>query len=337
MAFRLQRICIFFIAQRIKLAIVGIILVSLTGCEKPVELLQIGHNLRPAYNIAALARDLGYLNNLPVRLVEYSSTTQVLGAFQSGLIQGAFLTLDEVLLLRSRGFRAQIVLVVGESRGADAILGRPPMATLNNIQGRRLGVEDSAVSSFLLFKALQRANMQLSDVQVVAIEVDQHERAYREDRIDAVVTFEPVRSQLLAQGAKVLFDSSQLPGEIIDVLAVEEGAWENHRDTLAKLISAWFKASSHLRNQPNDAIQRIGTHLRLSPQTIQANYRGVHWLTLEENFALFRGKPNKIDMAAAQTWALMSEHRVLSHAVNEKAGLDGLVNSSLLPKAINAR
>ncbi len=319
----------------IKLLVIAALLAALVGCEKPVKPLQIGSNVWPGYEPAYLARSLGYLDKLPVRLVEYSSTTQVLAAFQNGLIQSAFLTLDEVLLLRSRGFRAQIVLVVDESNGADAILGRPPMTSIQDIKGKRIGVEDSALGAFVLLKALQTAHLQLSDIQVVPFEIDLHERAYREGRVDAVVTFEPVRSKLLMQGATVLFDSSQIPGEIIDVLAVDEGAWQEQRDTLVKFAEAWFRASGYLRTQPDDAMRRIGMRLRLDPQEIRKSYQGIRLLTIEDNLSLLRGSPSKLDRAAADYWKLMSERGLLSDVVDVKTGLKDLVDPSIV-EAIKA-
>ncbi len=334
MIYTLQWICN-LLYPPIKLLVVATLLAMLVGCEKPVKPLQIGNNAWPGYEPAYLARSLGYLDKLPVRLVEYSSTTQVLAAFQNGLIQSAFLTLDEVILLRSRGFRAQIILVVDESNGADAIVGRPPMSTMQDIKGRRVGVEDSASGAFMLLKVLKAASLQLSDIETVSVEIDQHERAYREGRVDAVVTFEPVRSRLLTQGARVLFGSSQIPGEIIDVLAVDEGAWEEQRDTLLKVAEAWFRASDFLRTQPEDAMRRIGMRLRLDPQALRKSYQGIRLLTIEDNLGMLRGSPSKLDQAAISYWKLMAEHGLLSDVVDVKTGLKDLVDPSVV-EAIKA-
>lgn len=70
-----------------------------------------------------------------------------------------------------------VVLITDVSNGADVILGKPEIQSLKDLKGRRVG-------------------------------------AFKQGTVDAVVTFEPVRSNLLKSGAKLLFDSTQIPGEI---------------------------------------------------------------------------------------------------------------------------
>jgi len=46
--------------------------------------------------------------------------------------------------------------------------------------------------------------------------------AFKKRQVDAIVTFEPVKSELLSSGANILFDSHQIPGRIVDVLVVRK-------------------------------------------------------------------------------------------------------------------
>ena len=64
--------------------------------------------------------------------------------------------------------------------------------------------------------------MSPKDIKIVFLGVSEHERAFKNGKVDAVVTFGSARTKLLAAGAKQLFDSSQIPGEIVDVLIVSE-------------------------------------------------------------------------------------------------------------------
>lgn len=314
----------------VKYGFIAVLITALTACDKPAKPLQIGNNVWPGYELAYLARDLGYYDDLPVRLVEYSSATQVLGAFQSGLIQSAFLTLDEVLLLRSRGFRARIVLVVDESNGADGVIARAPIMRIDEIKGKRVGVENSAVGAFLLLKALEQSKLSLRDVRIVPMEVDLHERAYREGRVDVLVTFEPVLSRLRAQGANLLFDSSQMSGKIIDVLAVDEGAWQEHRDTLIKVLQGWSRATHYLQTYPDDAVRRIARRLRLNPDAIKNNYAGIRLLSIDDNLTMLTGAPSKLDQVAAEYWPFMEEYKLLGSVVSMKAGLADLVDPTIV-------
>src|SRR5262249_31954962 len=153
-----------------------------------------------------------------IRFVEYGSASQQIAAYRNRAIEAVCLTLDEVLVLAEDEERPAVVLVMDTSRGADVLLGRGPVRTMADLRGRRVGVDNMAVEACLLSRARETAGLAASEIELVALELPEMERAFREQRDDAVVTAEPVRSRLLAEGATILFDSSRIPGEIIDVL-----------------------------------------------------------------------------------------------------------------------
>ena len=44
--------------------------------------------------------------------------------------------------------------------------------------------------------------------------------AFEKGQVDGAVTFDPYRAQFLRAGAATLFDSTRIPGEIVDLVAV---------------------------------------------------------------------------------------------------------------------
>ena len=76
---------------------------STLGVRKPAAYespILLGTNVWPGYEPLYLARSLGYWDDSSVKLVEYSSASQVIRAFRNDAIHIAALTLDEVLLLK---------------------------------------------------------------------------------------------------------------------------------------------------------------------------------------------------------------------------------------------
>src|SRR5215471_19764041 len=90
------------------------------------------------------------------------------------------------------------------------------------ISKARWSVESSALGAFVLSRALAINGMQASDVNVVHLESNEQPEAFAKGQVDGAVTFDPYRGQFLRAGANTLFDSSQIPGEIVDLLAVRE-------------------------------------------------------------------------------------------------------------------
>jgi len=88
-------------------------------------------------------------------------------------------------------------------------------------------------------------------------------RVQSEGRVDAVVTFEPARTMLVKKGAAVLFDSSSMPGEVVDVLIVRKGYLSGSREKVRGLLRGWFKALEHMEKEPVDAYARMNARLRI--------------------------------------------------------------------------
>ncbi|WP_089415559.1 type 2 periplasmic-binding domain-containing protein [Vitreoscilla filiformis] len=112
--------------------------------------LRIGAHPWPGYELLYLARQRGQLDPQQVRLIEFPSASASLRALAVRSIEGAALTLDEVLLARSRGIDLTVVAVLNESRGADVVLVQPGLQAPGALHGKRIGVESSATGALML-------------------------------------------------------------------------------------------------------------------------------------------------------------------------------------------
>ncbi len=269
-----------------------LLLPGLGGCgQEQAPVLKIGTNVWPGYEPLYLARKLGQLPDDRVRLVEYSSASQVIRGYQEGMIDAGALTLDEVLLLQSRGYQPCVALVMDISDGADVMVAKPEITGIKQLKGQRVGVENTALGAYTLSRALELGGLTPADIKIVPMEVDEHEQSYVQGQVDAVVTFEPVRSKLLAAGAQVIFDSSQIPDEIVDVLAVRREYVEQHPEQLSYLLDKWFETLAYMREQPNEAAKILGQRLKLGVEETLASYDGLKLPMREQNQQLL-GKKN---------------------------------------------
>jgi len=245
--------------------------------------MKVGTNLWLGYEPLYLANKIGYLKDEQVRLVEYSSASQVLMAYRNGAIDFAALTLDEALLLLENKFRPKIVFVLDISNGGDVILGQPAITRFEQLVDKRIGVEDTALGAFVLSRALEINHMELSKVTVVPLEFDKHERAFLNREVDAVATFEPVKSKLLAKNANILFDSTQIPREIVDVLVVNEEYYVSHAKEVSQLKAAWFNAMKFINQNREDAVTIMNSRQKLSLEEFTKAYNGIHFPDEQEN------------------------------------------------------
>lgn len=308
----------------------------LTACDQatsPRQTLVVGTNVWPGYEPLYLARKLGFFGVPDIKLAEYSSATQVLRAFRNGAIQVAALTLDEALLLRESGIDVCVILITDISNGGDVILVAPGIDDLKNLKGKRIAVENTALGAYVLARALQRAEIALADISVVSREIDEHESAVARQEVDAVVTFEPVRSRLLARGMTEVFDSSMIPGEIVDVLVVRRETLTSRSGQLTLLLEGWFKALRYFEEQPASAAKHMSPRLQMVPNEVLASYQGLLLPGLEENMRALGGPAPSLDGTVARLAEVMGALVLLDPSTD----LAGMASSDILMTLRNTR
>ncbi|MCP5156607.1 MAG: ABC transporter substrate-binding protein [Ectothiorhodospiraceae bacterium] len=307
--------------------LLGAVLVLLAGCadEPPIRL---GTNVFPGYEPLYLAREIGLLDADCVRLVEYVSATQVSTALANGAVDAVTVTLDEALLLASRGIDLRVVAVTDYSNGTDAVLGRGEVRTLADIAGRRVGVETTALGSYMLARTLAHAGLEESDVEIVGLELHEQEPAFAAGRIDAVVTFDPVRQRLVEAGASVLFDSRSIPGEIVDLIAVAADVATERTECLRGLVTAWHGALKHLRDAPEAARAAMQPRLGLEPEQIRVALDGLHFPSRAETARMLGGATPALAAVSRQVRDVMERSGILE---------DGHPESRLIDTALTDR
>ena len=252
-----------------------IVLLLIGACTDPPDVpLRIGSNQWPGYEPVYLARDRGWFDADAVRLVELNSASAVIEQIRMGQLDGGMLTLDEVLSLEAGGVAMKVVDLLDFSHGADVLIGRPGIE-LDGLRGRRIGVENTAVGAIMLDAALEAAGLGPRDVEIVPVEISEHLSAWLHGRLDALVTFEPVRSRLLARGGHVLFDSRRIPDRIIDVLAIRSEVIARQGPRIRKLLTAYERALDALKRSPRPSCEAMAPRLHIDAATLCRSYSGI--------------------------------------------------------------
>jgi len=293
------------------------------GCEKtPPEPFRVGTNTWPGYEPLYLAQDLGYYRDTGIEVIRYPSASEVIRAFRSGFIDAAALTMDEVLLLNEHMNRPSVVLVMDFSSGGDAIIAKKGYESMKALEGKRIGTESSALGAFFLSRALSLSNMSIEDVKVVPLEIDEHEVAFKSGIVDAVVTFEPVRSNLLKSGARVVFDSSNIPGEIVDVLIVKEDVAENRGNSMELLLSGWFRSVDYIKKNPAASARILAEKEGVTEAQFLESLEGLHIPGRDENIALLSGRDESLKKGVALLSLNMAKSGLLDKAVDATTLID---------------
>jgi len=298
--------------QRLLALLLLAMMASVGGCMREAELpLRIGTNVWIGSEPLYLARNLKYLDRGVVQLVEYPSASEVLRAFRNQAIDGMIISLDELFVLAVDGLQPKIVVVTDVSHGADVVVGRSGMQAMKDLKGKRVAVESGALGAFVLSRALALNGMQASDVNIVHLESNEHPAAFEQGQVDGAVTFDPFRGQMLRAGAHTLFDSTQIPGEIVDLLAVRDSVLEKNPQAVQALLTGWFKALDYLQREPADAAARMAVRQQITGEQFLKALQGLHIPTRAENLTMLAGTTPSLVVSGRQLMTLMVQAKLL--------------------------
>jgi NitT/TauT family transport system substrate-binding protein len=303
----------------------------LQGCGEALKMsLRFAAHPWPGYEMLYLARQQGRLPADRVLLIETPSASANLRALANRTADGAALTLDEVLTARSRGLPLVVVAVVDVSMGADVVLVRPELAgPRSTLRGLRIGIEASATAAVMMQACLARQGLTLAQVRPVAISVDQHVEAYQHGRVDAVVSYDPASVHLQALGAVPVFSSADIPGRIVDVLAVRQDVLVAQAESIRLLVAVHFAALASWLADPAAAQPLLSARLKLPVEALAKTYSRIALPDLAANrlwLGQGGGEPSLMPVARS----LMQVMRSAS-LLGDDLDLRGLVDARFLP------
>jgi NitT/TauT family transport system substrate-binding protein len=296
-------------------ALVAVCVLFVIACgREPVAPIRIGTSPGPTSEPIFLAQHRGWLPASDFRLVEFINDGEVMRAFRNGSIEAAFISIEEVLALAQSGMDPVILFVAAESRGGDAVVAHPDVTSLPDLRGRRVAVHVNSVSTYLLRRSLETAGLSTDDLQIVNLSPDRHHAAFVRRDVDAVVTAEPVRAEIIALGGVELFSSAALPLELVGVTIISGSYLEQHGPRASALCAAWRRAAAELRTSA-DARAWVAGHMRITPDALTAMLDVVRLVNPSESDALLGPPRPRLMATTARIQSFLIESDLLSHTL----------------------
>ncbi len=232
--------------------------------------LVVAINPWPGYEFATLARELGFFHQegIEVRIVELSSLGDSRRAFERGQADGFFATNVEMLYTKDKLQRTpRITLVADYSNGANVLIAPKSIESISSLQGKRVGVELGALNAIILARALTSRGLTWEDVQAINMPAIDMENALKSGKIDAAVSYPPMSFEILSDpNMHVLFSSSSIPGEIVDVLIFDDSTIRQRPKDIEAFHRAYHRAQQFSIESPDRAMEIMASRERLSPE-----------------------------------------------------------------------
>lgn len=153
---------------------------------------------------------------------------------------------DAIAQLVRRDIKADVILISSTSDGNDAIILHKNAES--DIRGKKIGVLKDSFRHYLLDRYLIKNQLDFNAVTIVnKAEVDMIS-AFNSNDLYGIVTSNPNLFKLLKEpGAKVLFDSGEISGEIFDMLVVNRSKLQEHPEFAQVLLRTWFAVMSRFQ------------------------------------------------------------------------------------------
>jgi len=173
--------------------------------------------------------------------------------FTAGTFDACSMTnMDALTIPAVGGIDTQAIIVGDYSNGNDGIVAKGA-STVADLKGRTINLVELSVSHYLLARALDMAQLAEKDIKLVNTSDADIAAVFTNDPKGAAVTWNPpLMEASKAPGSKVIFDSSQIPGEILDLMVTRADGDERLKRAL---VGAWYEVLTLMKNEDKAALE----------------------------------------------------------------------------------
>lgn len=239
----------------VSLIIIGLALISFTHFAPKKEVpapapkeFTVVWSIYAGWNPWSYAKTSGIMDKwaakygIKVKLVRMDYMPSI-EAFTTPSVDACVMTNMDCLTIPVAGGISCSAIIVGDySNGNDALIVRNNL-TIPQLKGKKVNLVQFSVSHYMLSRSLDMNGMTDDDVKIVNVSDSDIGPAFIANKDqEAVVTWNPLVMEIMkTPGVKKIFDSSQIPGEILDLMIVKTKVLQANPELGKALAGAWFE------------------------------------------------------------------------------------------------
>ena len=180
---------------------------------------------------------------IEIKVVQINDYVESINQYTAGQFDACAMTNMDALTIPAAGGVDSTALIVGDfSNGNDGIVLKGENKALKDIKGQNVNLVELSVSHYLLARALESIKLKEADVKVVNTSDADMVAVYGTKNVTAVTTWNPLLSEILKQPKSTeVFNSSQIPGEIMDLFVVNTATLKKNPALGKALVGAWYE------------------------------------------------------------------------------------------------
>ncbi len=210
--------------------------------------------------------------DIDIEVVQINDYIESINQYSAGEFDACTMTNMDALTIPAAGGIDSTALVVGDfSNGNDGIVlkGKDSLA---EIKGQSVNLVELSVSHYLLARGLESVGLSERDIQVVNTSDADMVAVYGTPDVTAVATWNPLLGEIMSMpDSHKVFDSSLIPGEIIDLLVVNTETLEQNPALGKALTGAWYEIMATMSGD-DEAATAAKTYMAQASGTDLAGY-----------------------------------------------------------------
>jgi len=136
---------------------------------------------------------------------------------------------------------------------------------LADIKGQPINLVELSVSHYLLARGLSTVGLRERDVKIVNTSDADIVAAYATPAVTATVTWKPQLSEVMSRpGSTLVFDSSKIPGEILDLMVVNSKTLKDNPKLGRALVGAWYETMAVMQAKDAKATSALTSMAKAS-------------------------------------------------------------------------
>lgn len=183
---------------------------------------------------------------IEIDVVQINDYIESINQYTAGAFDGCVMTNMDALTIPAAGGVDSTALIIGDfSNGNDGVVLKGKGKKLKDIKGQKVNLVELSVSHYLLARALDSVGMSEKDLTVVNTSDADIVAAFTTPDVTAVTTWNPLLSEVTHMpNTSEVFNSSQIPGEIIDMMVVKTKTLKDDPRFGKALVGAWYEIMS---------------------------------------------------------------------------------------------
>ncbi len=197
---------------------------------------------------------------IEIEVVQINDYIESINQYTAGQFDGCTMTNMDGLTIPAAGGVDSTALIVGDfSNGNDGVVLKGKKK-LKDVKGQKVNLVELSVSHYLLARGLESVGLTEKDIKVVNTSDADMVAVYSTDSVTAVTTWNPLLSEIAAvPNSYKVFDSSQIPGEIMDLLVVNTATLKKYPKFGKALTGAWYEIMATMAAGDKKALTAMAT------------------------------------------------------------------------------